>query len=200
MQHENPGAAAPPARLRAPIKWALAGTLLVTAAELLWPNHEVVPAQQRGDVTLPPSPRAASAAMSLEPVPVQAAAPAASTPASIGIRAQTVVASAATSFDPFIGVVPPPQPMPPSVAQPVAVAPPPAPPAQDYRFLGRVTGPDGSEQILVTRGEVPVAVNVGTTLENGYVVESISADGLQLVYPRLGNKALIPFGPDRSGL
>jgi hypothetical protein len=178
--------AAGPARLRAPVRWALAGTLLATVASLLWPNRGLVPAQDRAVVALP-----------LRSTPASAGTATASVVASESAMAPSGAAStsAARTFDPFIGVVPPPPPAPPPLAQAVVVAPPPAPPVQDYRFLGRITGPDGGEQILLTRGESVVAASVGTTLDNGYVVESISNDALVLEYPGLASKASIAIGP-----
>lgn len=172
-----------PARMRAPLKWGLAGTALATAASLLWPTHELVGAQDREGKsigTVPAAPQGASA------MPMPDAREGGLT------RLQPLIesnaASAAVQFDPFVGLVPPPPPSPPPVAPPVVVAAPPAPPAQDYRFLGRMTDPDGIEQTLLGRGDAAIPVKAGTALDNGYVVESITADAIVLAYPPLGTK------------
>jgi hypothetical protein len=54
-----------------------------------------------------------------------------------------------------------------------------------------MTGPDGVEQTLLGRGDAAVPITVGTTLDNGYVVESIAADAVVLVYPPFGSKAVL---------
>lgn len=185
---EGGSGGAPRARLSTPVKWAFAGTVLASAASLLWPNRELVQAQDRGDLRpASVSSQVDSSRVSDGPrAPTVAPLPTASSPR--GDRA------AASTFDPFVGVVPPPPPAPPPVAPVPVAAPPPPPPTQEYRFLGRVSGPDGIEQLLLSRGDVPVAVQVGTTLENGYVVQSISTDAVVLVYPPLGVRSTIPIG------
>ena len=180
---------APGARLGKPVRWALAGTLVATAASMIWPARELVPAQERTNAGPPRHAPAASAAAVTRVADVAAA----SAP-----RGDGALAARVATFDPFIGVVPPPPPPPPPVVQQAVVAAPPAPPAQDYRFLGRVTGPDGSDQVLLIRADVPTPVAVGTTLDNGYVVESISDDTIMLTYPKLGTKVAIPVGADRN--
>ncbi len=183
--------------MRAPIKWALAGTVLATAVSLLWPNRGVVAVEDR----------VAASQLSAPAPPVAGAVPATIRPAVASSSASLHVASAPSAgerasaalatdvFDPFVGVVPPPPPAPPvPVAAPIVAAPPPAPPAQDYRFLGRIRGPDGAEQLMLVRGDTSVTIQVGMTLDNGYVVQSISADAVELVYPPAGIRSTIPLG------
>ena len=172
-----------PARMRAPLKWGLAGTVLATTASLLWPTHQLVGVQDREGKAMdavPPARQIASA----PPVPDAREGSLARLQPLIASNA----ASAAIPFDPFVGVVVPPPPAPPPVAPPVAAVAPPAPPPQDYRFLGRVTDPDGVEQILLGHGDTAVPVKVGTALDNGYMVESITMDSIVLVYAPLGTK------------
>ena len=162
---------------------------MASIAAYFWPTHALVGAQSPTEglpsTHIQPSPRTnarwpavgSSAAAGGEPLPLTEAG----------------VAASATPFDPFVGVVPPPAPV---VVAPPAVAPvtaPPPPPEQAYRFLGRVTGPDGVEQILLTRGEMFVSIKVGMTLDNGYVVDAISTDLVSLSYPQFGTKASIPI-------
>lgn len=180
------------AQLRGPLKWGLLATLLATAASLVWPTHAVVDAQSGDHV---------ETSGGGEPRAVTSAAPPPATAASLtGVAnlqplQEAGAASAIPTFDPFVGVVPPPPP-PAPIPQPLVVAPPPpAPPPQDYRFLGRLTGPDGVEQVLLMRGDSVAPVKTGTTLDNGYVVETIGSDAVLLIYPPLGTKATIPISP-----
>ena len=179
------------ARLRGPLKWGLLATLLATVASLVWPTHPVVIAQGRdidaargGDVMAAPSSRT----VVVRPSP--AASPDAVTnPQQLG---EAGAASGASSFDPFVGVVAAPPPTPAPIVQPVVVAAAAAaPPPQEYRFLGRVIGPDGVEQVLLSRGDTSVSISNGTVLDNGYVVESIAADAIALKFPPLNARAVI---------
>jgi hypothetical protein len=174
--------------LASPVKWALAATLAATAASLLIPNDDLVGVRDGaagGEARTPPALRPASA-------------PTVSGIAEGGLaglqalrEAGAATAATSASFDPFVGVVPPAPPPPPAVAPVATAAPPPSPPPQDFRYLGRMTGPDGVEQTLLGRGDAAVPITVGTTLDNGYVVESIAADAVVLVYPPFGSKAVL---------
>lgn len=177
-----------PARMRTPLKWALAGTVLATTVSLLWPTHDLVGVQD-----------SQSKPMDAPPLARQVASlPLATGTLEGGLtRLQPLIvsgaASAVAAFDPFVGLVPPPPPpAPPPVASPAAVLAPPSPPPQDFRFLGRVTDPDGIDQVLLSRGDTAVPIKVGTVLDNGYVVESIAADVIILTYPPLGIKTSLP--------
>lgn len=174
--------------MRRSMKWGLGATLGLTAAALLWPAPAVVEVRADREPAGSPAPRAASDARIAGPAP----APVTSPP-----LAEAAAASTGSTFDPFAGVpiAPPAAPAvapPPSVASAPA-APPPPPPAQEYRFLGRMTGPDGGQQILLGHGEKAVVIVKGTILDNGYVVESISADAVVLAFPSLGARASIPI-------
>lgn len=96
--------------------------------------------------------------------------------------------------DLFSAVLPPPvkatAPPPPPAPAPVA-PPPPAPPAMDYRYLGRFTAPDGQTKVYLGRRDASVEAAVGTTLDNGYVVESVTDEGVGLAYPPLGIKMML---------
>ena len=189
------GSASPRRQLRAPVKWALIGTLLATVVSLFLPQRGLVSAWE-SDAAVPASSSLGSRAVRGSPAAVARTQP----PLASASRAgePPLVTSGAT-FDPFIGVVIPPPSVPPPAAQPVVTPMPPAPPAQEYRFLGRITSPDGSEQFLLSRGDASAAVTTGTVLDNGYVVESISQDAVVLVYPPLGSKVSIPIGTNPSG-
>ena len=106
------------------------------------------------------------------------------------------------SFDPFVGVPePPPKPLPaaakpiaqmPVVAPtPVAPAPPSAPPPA-YRYLGRMVDPGGQLRVYLTRSDgLPTAIAPGTRLDDGYVVQTITAEAVGLHYPATDVRAVI---------
>jgi hypothetical protein len=66
-----------------------------------------------------------------------------------------------------------------------------------YRFVGRLLQ-DGKLQVFVSKGDTPIAIKVGDTLEGGYVVETITADAIALVYPPLAHRVHIAIPPIMS--
>lgn len=98
-------------------------------------------------------------------------------------------------FDPFIGVAPP---APPSHSAPAPPAPPPPPaaPTMPLRFAGRMTDPVGEETVFLSGPDgTPVPIKPGTTLEGGYVVESVTPSSATLVYPPSGAHVAVPLEP-----
>ena len=87
------------------------------------------------------------------------------------------------------------QPPPPKVV--VTPAGPPPPPPMTYRFAGRLRQ-DGKLQIFVSNGDIPVVARVGGNLD-GYVIESMTASSIALVYPPTGNKDSIVIPPEVLG-
>lgn len=168
-----------PARgLRRPLKWGLGIALAAAAAALLLPSSAVV--EVRSDRTAAKGPAA-------QPGPDGRIDRSAAAVTPSPRFAESAAASAGAVFDPFAGAPVAAPAAPPQAVPLVAPAPPaPTPPAQDYRFLGRMTGPDGSQQILLGSGEKAVSIATGTVLDNGYVVESISTETVVLVFPALG--------------
>ncbi len=85
--------------------------------------------------------------------------------------------------NPFVAT-PPPAPKP--VAAPVVAPTPPAPPppVSDYRFWGRMAVQGGQHLTYVARGDTgtPVAIDIGTKLEDGWSVESIGDNAIVLVH------------------
>lgn len=171
--------------MRSWLRWCLAGSVVLSAAALLWPQSAPI-----------------TQAVDTAPVSVSPAAPgmfnAASEPAiTLPDKLSKEVISAAT-FDPFVGVVPP---APAVVVQPPpvqVVQEPPAPvaPPLNYRYLGKMTDPSGRKWVYLATPDKELAVSLGTRLDEGYVVEAIRPDGVHLAYPPLGIKALIPV-PER---
>jgi hypothetical protein len=85
----------------------------------------------------------------------------------------------------------PPPPAPKPVAKkaqpPAPVAAAPVAPPVPYRFAGKVvTGTE--EEILVAKGDLVLPVKVGDTLDGMYRIESISAEGIELLYVPLGTR------------
>jgi hypothetical protein len=78
--------------------------------------------------------------------------------------------------------LPPPEPPP-----VVAVQPPPAPvlapiePAVPYSYLGRMIEPDGKTVVYLTKGGTVVVAKVGDQLDDGYIVQAISNEAIQLM-------------------
>ena len=95
-------------------------------------------------------------------------------------------------FDPFVGVNPPP----PAAAAPTTAPPPPPPPPAPvtaYKFFGRLTGIDGTTEIYLVKGESVVRAAPGVKLDDGFVVASVSATEVSLIYPALDAHAQIPI-------
>jgi hypothetical protein len=93
--------------------------------------------------------------------------------------------------------LPPPPPPKPVALSAEVPAPPPPPPPQTYRFAGRLVQ-DNKVQFFVSKGDTPIPVTLGSNLD-GYVVESIAADRIALVYPPLGSKESIVVPPAIPG-
>jgi hypothetical protein len=72
----------------------------------------------------------------------------------------------------------------PPAALPAAVQPsPPSPPPINLSFAGRMTAPDGSQILYISYGDAPLALAVGQILPNGYRVDAITAQAVELSYP-----------------
>jgi hypothetical protein len=90
---------------------------------------------------------------------------------------------------PFGSLAPPAQPAVRHMqAAPVAPTPPPMP----YRVAGQVVH-EGAAHVVLSAGDRVLTVRAGEKLDDGYVVESISADGVTLLYEPLGVRQKLPF-------
>jgi hypothetical protein len=166
--------------MRKSLRWAFAATLVVTAASF-WPREPQ---------------RTVAAA---EPRMTAAAAPAVpDTSAALPSTLDSWAIEPARR-DAFAPVEPPgasPPPLPPAPeAHPPAPPPTPTAPSVTYRYLGRMTTPEGMQITLLARGDVTLPVAAGTPLDEGYVVESVGRDAVRLVYPPLGTTVDIPIPP-----
>jgi hypothetical protein len=69
---------------------------------------------------------------------------------------------------------------------------PPAPPPFPYRYAGTLRT-DGALEILLAKGERVIQAKTGETLDGGYLVESVAADSVTLVYLPLNARTTIQF-------
>jgi hypothetical protein len=92
-----------------------------------------------------------------------------------------------------------PAPLPQSLApaKPLAPAQPAVPP-MPYRVAGEVVH-DGISHLVLAKGDDVLTVRPGETLEDGYRIESIAADGVTLVYRPLGVRQQLPIAPPLAG-
>lgn len=93
--------------------------------------------------------------------------------------------------------MPQPQVMRESLLQPSPVPLPVAPPVT-WRFLGRMSAPDGKSIVMIAREDVSVAVDVGAQLDDGYIVKILDSDKIRLTHPPTGTLADIPIPPSQS--
>jgi len=112
--------------------------------------------------------------------------------------------------DPFEAVRGP-QPKVPPAPQPApapAPAPTPLPPvvtpaqAPKLRYLGSLQAPNGQSMVFVARGasDQSMAVQVGTRLDEGYVVKSIGRGGITLAHAASGTEWNVPMPESAVGL
>jgi hypothetical protein len=88
-------------------------------------------------------------------------------------------------FTPVTAPPPPPPPAPPP-ARPPPPAPPPSPPQMNWRALGSMVTPEGQRLVWLAKGSDEITVKPGTTLDDGYVVQSIDDQAVVLLYPSIG--------------
>jgi hypothetical protein len=96
-------------------------------------------------------------------------------------------------------VAPAPKPL--ASAQPATVPPPPAPvlpspPPLTYRFLGRMRSPDGQTLVLLSNGSEVVAATAGVALDDGYIIERVSADAVHLQHTAPDATRSLALPPD----
>ncbi len=96
--------------------------------------------------------------------------------------------------NPFVAVPPAPQifkkvavvPTPPPQSIIEASPQPPMMPPLNLIFVGRVTEPNGNRVVFASLNENPVSLNVGQTLPNGFRVDAINDNAVELTYVSLG--------------
>lgn len=95
--------------------------------------------------------------------------------------------------DPFSIVLPPAPP--PEKKAPPPPPPPPQPPALNLHFAGRISAPDGSQVIYVSFGDTSMPVTIGQVLPNGYRVEAVTPQAIELSYPPMNTTARLELPP-----
>ena len=86
---------------------------------------------------------------------------------------------------------PPAPPPPPSMAAERPASP--QAPALNVRYLGAVVTPEGKRLVYLARGDSTLTVIPGQRFDDGYVVESITAEAVTLLYPPLGVRVVVPI-------
>ena len=89
------------------------------------------------------------------------------------------------------GFLPPPAP-PPGKQQMQAEVVAPTPPPMPYRVAGQVVR-EGVAHVVLSVGEKVLTVRAGEKLDDGYIVESINAEGVTLIYVPLNARQTLPF-------
>lgn len=174
--------------MRSSLRWLLSASVLLSALALWWPDdasHAIAQAS------------AMSAAMTTKSPSQAARAAAPEAPAMRLPQRLSTLALDKASFDPFVGVQPLAPPPPGPFVGPVYVAPTPAPtpPTLNYRYLGQMTDPSGKKLHYLVKADKDVPIAVGTRLDEGYVVEAITAAAIHLHHPQLDVRAEIHVPP-----
>ncbi|KQU65061.1 MULTISPECIES: hypothetical protein [unclassified Rhizobacter] len=176
------------------LSWALGSTLVLTALSL-WSSKEapVLVAAVRDDAALPPG-SAVPAATDRAPWTGAADATA---PLPPQWPAQALEPAKRDIFQPVLPPAPPPPPV--AKAPPPAPPPPPPPPMappMNYRFYGQMVTPEGGHIVFLVKGNAaPIEVTAQQMLDDGYVVESITDEAVNLIYPSLGQRAVVGISP-----
>lgn len=146
------------------LRWALAVTLVLTAAALLTP-HDAQVTREAGD-------RLASDETAARPVAVRASGVPAPLPHDL--ERQVFLSP---ERDPFAPPAPPPAPAPPPVPAVPAAAPPPPPPAPpppfNARYVAQLLTPAGERLLYLRDGEQLIIAQAGVALPGGYVIEAL---------------------------
>lgn len=69
----------------------------------------------------------------------------------------------------------------------------------NWRALGSMVTPAGDHMVWLAKGNDEIAVTPGAQLDDGYVVQSIDADEVVLVYPSLGATTRLALPRSQSG-
>jgi hypothetical protein len=106
--------------------------------------------------------------------------------------------------DPFAAVAPAPTPVvatikphtaPPTTPQIAAPPPEPVAPPLNLRFAGRMTGPDGRLAVFAIAGNDAVTLTPGLVLPDGYRVDRITPEAVELTYAPLNTRARLDLPP-----
>lgn len=150
------------------------------------PNGQMINAKNQG-ITATQSPSARSSETgnskaSDAPLPTELERMLITTDFSGGKRNPFVALPPAPQIVKKVAVVPTPPPQPNIQAAPQ----PPMMPPLNLKFVGRVTEPNGNRVVFASLNENQVSLNVGQTLPNGFRVDAIKDDAVELTYTLLG--------------
>jgi len=132
------------------------------------------------------------------PAAPDAAALAASAPLPSRLPDRDLEAGQRDIFTPVTAPPPPPAPAPPP-APPPPPPPPPSPPQMNWRALGSMVTPEGQRLVWLAKGNDEITVKPGTTLDDGYVVQSIDDQAVVLLYPSIGTTVRLDLPRAQAG-
>lgn len=186
--------------MRASLKWALAVTGITSLAALwLEPGGtSAVPGVVDARVPTPaPDPYANWQSAATLGSAGAAVAAAASAPLPSRLPDRDLVAGQRDIFTPVTAPSPPPPP--PPAAPPPPPPPPPAPPPMNWRAVGAIVAPDGQRLVWLAKGNDEITIQTGTTLDDGYVVQSIDDQAVVLLYPPIGTTVRLDLPHPQAG-
>lgn len=168
------------------LMWSLIGTLVLSAGALFYPRSSG-DAVSNGAVVQAVRPDANDANhSSAQALGITTNAKVPANPASFGADAfpshWPIPTMEPAARSPFSQPVPP-APKVAALAHVASAAPPPTPPPANFRFWGRLSSPDKQVLVFLVKGQdgVPIEVQHGTRLDDGWTVESISDNAIALV-------------------
>ena len=179
--------------MRKAIRWALALSTLVTAGSLLWPDDAInlpssLAASSRtldlhtSEERTPPSASPATAASAQSPRPL----PSTLTPAQLQPTKLDPFASVALPTTVLTKETPPPP-------QPVVT-----PPPMGYRYLGQMVDPQGRTFVYLAKADKEYPARVGTEMDDGYVVEAVTATSIRMRHTASGARADVAIPPSKD--
>lgn len=172
--------------MRRGLWWMLGGTAALSAVALWLPAKPVVVAPARNASS-------GKVAVSVAPTsPALALAAAAKLPLPLHLNPVQLEAAKRDFFaleepKPVAAAKP---------AAPVATTPPPpavAPPAMPYKVVGVMLDPEGRRLVVLAKPDKSIVVVPGMSLDEGFVVESVGDESVQLLYPALDTRFNLPI-------
>ena len=178
--------------MRPLFRWSLGATLVLTAIALWWPESDIPVAAQPAEQAIVPASGEVLAS------PARFALQKASTVGTaLGVNTPTTLGWLPAQYDPFTGFERPTpkkfEPLPKET--PINLPPAPTAPPLNYVYMGSMIDPSGRRWTYVSKGSINLPISIGTTLEEGYIVESISAEAIELSYAALNARASIAIPP-----
>jgi hypothetical protein len=106
------------------------------------------------------------------------ATPTASASSAISPTPRPLSEAIADPFDPIVVAPPPPPPAP--KPPPAPPPPPPPPPPLTWRYFGQMMLPDHKQQVFLARGEQVLPIEAGQQLDDGFIVDAITAENVRV--------------------